>query len=156
MRAVFVRLLDQEGYILAEWMLLTNVPASDASAATVGTWYYYRWSIESFFKLLKSAGHELDSWQQTTGLALLRRLLIASMACVFVCQLQHDPSAPAAALRAHLLKLSGRQTKYGVESTASALLSGWQSLLSMLSLLEDDTTLHELRALANTHGPPRR
>ena len=70
MRAVFVRLVDKDNYILAEWMLLTNVPASDADAATIGLWYYFRWRIESFFKLLKSAGHEIEYWQQTTGKAI--------------------------------------------------------------------------------------
>ena len=124
MRAVFVRLIDKHGYILAEWMLLTNVPADDVDAATLGTWYYYRWRIESFFKLLKSAGHELESWLQTTGQAILRRLLIASMACVFVWQLQRDKSEQAATLQAYLMKLSGRQTKHGVTTTASALLAG--------------------------------
>lgn len=154
LRAVFVRLVDKEGYILAEWMLLTNVPAADADSATIGTWYYFRWRIESFFKLLKSAGHELEYWQQTTGEAILRRLLIASMACVFVWQLQRDESEQAVALRSHLMKLSGRQTKRGVESTATALLAGWQSLLAMLSLLEDDAALDELRILAKNHSPP--
>lgn len=154
LRAVFVRLVDKDDSILAEWMLLTNISASDADAAVIGTWYYYRWRIESFFKLLKSAGHELEYWQQTTGEAILRRLLIASMACVFVWRLQRDESEQAAALRARLMKLSGRQTKHGVESTAAALLAGWQSLLAMLSVLEDDTALDELRTLAKTHGPP--
>lgn len=153
LRAVFVRLVDKDGYILAEWMLLTNVPASDADAATIGTWYYYRWRIESFFKLLKSAGHELEYWQQTTPEAILRRLLIASMACVFVWQLQHDKSKQAAKWRAHLVKLSGRQIKYGVESTATALLAGWQSLLSMLNLLENGVRLDELQALASKYSP---
>ena len=153
LRAVFVRLLDKEGYIWAEWMLLTNVPAADADSATIGTWYYFRWRIESFFKLLKSAGHELEYWQQTTGVAILRRLLIASMACVFVWQLQRDKSAQAAALRTHLMKLSGRQTKHGVESTATALLAGWQILLAIRSLLDHDVSLHELGKLAETYSP---
>jgi hypothetical protein len=154
LRAVFVRLVDQEGYIEAEWMLLTNVPACDASAATIGLWYYYRWRIESFFKLLKSAGHELEYWQQRTGKAILRRLLIASMACVFVWQLRRDKSEQAATMRAHLMKLSGRQTKFGVESTSNALLAGWYSLLAMLSLLESNVSLHELKKLAKTYAPP--
>lgn len=154
LRAVFVRLVDKEDYIVAQWMLLTNVPAGDADAATVGLWYYFRWRIESFFKLLKSAGHELEYWQQTTGIAILRRLLIASMACVFVWQLSRDKSEQAAVMRTHLMKLSGRQTKHGVKSTASALLAGWYSLLSMLCLLENDVSLHELKQLAKTYAPP--
>ena len=153
MRAVFVRLVDKKGYILAEWMLLTNVPAEQANTATIGTWYYYRWRIESFFKLLKSAGHELEYWQQTTGAAIARRLLVASMACVYVWRLQRDKSAAAAQMRAHLMKLSGRQTKHGVESTASALLAGWYNLMSVLSLM-DNVPLADLRQLAALCSPP--
>jgi hypothetical protein len=154
LRAVFVRLVDKEGYILAEWMLLTNVPACDADTATIGQWYYYRWRIESYFKLLKSAGYELEHWQQTSGKAILRRLLIASMACVFVWQLRRDKSEQAATLRAHLMKLSGRLTKHGVESTATALLAGWYSLLAMFSLLETQVPIEELRKLAKMYVPP--
>lgn len=154
LRAVFVRLVDKEGYILAEWMLLTNVSACDADTGTIGQWYYYRWRIENYFKLLKSAGYELEHWQQTSGKAILRRLLIASMACVFVWQLRRDKSEQAATLRAHLMKLSGRLTKHGVESTATALLHGWYSLLAMFSLLETQVPLDELRKLANMYAPP--
>jgi hypothetical protein len=154
LRAVFVRLVDNKGYIVAEWMLLTNVPSSDADAATIGLWYYYRWKIESFFKLLKGAGHELEYWQQKTGKAILLRLLIASMACVYVWQLRRDKSEAAAELRDHLMKLSGRLTKHGVESTDSGLLAGWQVMLAMLSLLENGATLPQLRRLAKAYGPP--
>ncbi|MEZ5477737.1 MAG: hypothetical protein R3E95_09720 [Thiolinea sp.] len=62
--------------MLAEWFLLTNVAAVDA--ATVALWYYWRWRIESFFKLMKSAGHQLESWQQESALAIAKRLLVAS------------------------------------------------------------------------------
>lgn len=153
-RAVFVRLVDTEGYILAEWMILTNVPSSDVDTGTIGLWYYFRWRIESFFKLLKSAGHELEYWQQETGIAIFRRLLIASMACVYVWQLMRDKSERAETMRAHLMKLSGRQTKHGVKSTASALLAGWYCMMSMMSLLTNDTSLAELRNLAKTYAPP--
>jgi hypothetical protein len=154
LRAVFVRLIDKDGWILAEWMLLTNVPSGAASADTIGLWYYFRWRIESYFKLLKSAGHELEYWQQTTGKAILCRLLIASMACVLVWRLRRDTSEEAANLRALLMKLSGRQTKHGVESTASALLAGWYILLAMSSVLQSGITLEEIRELAQAHAPP--
>ena len=155
LRAVFVRLVSPTGDMLAEWMLLTNVSAAQANTAAVGEWYYFRWRIESYFKLLKSAGHELEYWQQTTGRAVLNRLLIASMACVFVWRLQRDTSEQAATLRKYLMKLSGRQTKRGVDSTASALLAGWENLLAMLTLLEGDVTLSELRLLAQNYSPAR-
>ena len=47
--------------LLSTWYLLTNVDA--ASAELVALWYYWRWNIESYFKLMKSAGMELDHWQ---------------------------------------------------------------------------------------------
>ncbi len=119
LRAVFVRILDEDDHILAEWILLTNVPASEAETATIATWYYYRWRIESFFKLLKSAGYELEYWRQETGKGIINRLLIASMACVYVWQLQQDKSQEAAILRSHLMKLSGRRTS--MESNRQSL-----------------------------------
>ena len=154
LRAVFVRLIDKKGYIVAEWTLLTNVPVEQANTVTIGTWYYFRWRIESFFKLLKSAGHELERWQQTTGAAIARRLLVASMACVYVWRLRRDKSAAAARMRAYLMKLSGRQTKHGVESTAPALLAGWYTLMSVLTLTET-VPLADLRRLAAQCSPPR-
>lgn len=149
-RAVFVRLVDKKGYIVAEWMLLTNIAADEADAAEIGTWYYWRWRIESFFKLLKSAGHEIEYWQQTRGKAIARRILIAAMACIVVARLQASESSAAASFRRYLVKLSGRQMKYGQESTAPALLAGYFVLLSMTQFLaENDVSLDELEELAN-------
>jgi len=147
---VFVRLVDKKGYIVAEWMLLTNVPAEEADAAVVGQWYYWRWRIESFFKLLKSDGHEIEYWQQTTGGAIARRLLIAAMACVVVHRLQASRTEAAERFRKYLIQMSGRQMKYGEESTGPALLAGYFVLLSMTQLLEQtDVSLDELKHLAN-------
>lgn len=61
-RLVVSRILSDSNEVLAEWLLLTNVKGTDA--ATLALWYYWRWKIESFFKLMKSAGHHLESWQQ--------------------------------------------------------------------------------------------
>lgn len=154
MRAVFVRLLDHENYILAEWMLLTNVAGDLADSSTVGLWYYHRWKIESFFKLIKSAGQQIECWQQSDGMAIMRRLLVGSMACVYVWRLLADDSEEATQKREHLMKLSGRQTKRGVRATASGLLAGWYALLSVMSLLESGTTVEQLRKYAQTHAPP--
>ena len=149
-RAVFVRLVDKKGYIVAEWMLLTNVPADEADAAEVGQWYYWRWRIESFFKLLKSGSQEIEYWQQTTGGAIARRLLIAAMACVVVNRLQASRSEASARFRKYLVQLSGRQMKYGEESTGPALLAGYFVLLSMTQFLEQhDVSLDERKQLAD-------
>jgi hypothetical protein len=54
-RPVASRILSETGEALAGWLLLTDVTAVDA--ATVALWHYWRWQVECFFKLLKSAGH---------------------------------------------------------------------------------------------------
>jgi hypothetical protein len=137
LRYIAVQLRDENGQkVLAEWMLLSNMAPQMATAETLATCYYWRWRIESFFKLLKSHGHQLEQWQQETGPAIARRLLIATMACVVVWQLEADKSPKAEELKTILVRLSGRQMKYGRPYTAPALLAGLWVLLSMLALLE--------------------
>jgi hypothetical protein len=131
-RLVVSRVLSEDGDVLAEWLLLTNV--KDADAATIALWYYWRWKIECFFKLVKSAGHHLESWQQESALAIAKRLLVASMACVTVWAIAADKSEAAAELRAFLIKLSGRQMRHKKEFTNPALLAGLWVYLSMLEI----------------------
>src|SRR5664280_579019 len=104
--------------------------------STLALWYYWRWQIECFFKLLKSAGHHLESWQQESALAIAKRLLVASMACVTVWAIAADNSKEAAELRAFLVKLSGRQMRHKKEFTNPALLAGLWVFLSMLEIME--------------------
>lgn len=130
------------------WFLLTNLPA-EVTAKEVALWYYWRWEIESYFKLLKSAGQQLEHWQQETASALTRRLLVASMACVLVWKLSRDASPEAARLRDILIRLSGRQMKYGCSFTNPALLAGLWVLLSMFAILEE-YNLGDLQHLAAT------
>jgi hypothetical protein len=147
-RAVFVRLVDTDGYILAEWTLLTNVPSDEADAVEVGKWYYFRWRIESFFKLLKSHGHELEYWQQESGHAIAKRLLVAAMACVVVKQLEGSAAGAVVEFRKYLIRLSGRRMKHGVEFTAPALLAGYYVHLAMTQYLdENELTIDELKSL---------
>ena len=88
------------GRVLARWLLLTNLSAADdADAATVARWYYWRWRVESYHKLLKGAGQQVEQWQQETAAALARRLLVAAMACVVVWRLARDTRPEAAAMR---------------------------------------------------------
>lgn len=149
MRLVMTRLLDDDGYIVAQWSLLTNVWDSEVSAYQVALWYYWRWLIETYFKLLKSHGQEMEHWQQETGLAIARRILIASMAGVLVWKLQRDESLAAKRTKRILIRLSGRQMKYGVESTAPALLAGYMALLALNDLLtETDIDVGELTKIA--------
>lgn len=136
LRLIVVQLRSEKGKVLAEWLLLTNAPSDLANAAKLAFCYYWRWRIESYFKLLKSHGQQLESWEQETGPAIARRLLIASMACVIVWKLQADQSPQATELKNILIRLSGRQMKWGKPHTAPALLAGLWVLLSMLELLQ--------------------
>jgi IS4 transposase len=61
---VVSRITDANGKLLAEWYLLSNAPVT---AQTLATWYYWRWQIECFFKLLKQQGLQLEDWQQESG-----------------------------------------------------------------------------------------
>lgn len=152
LRLVVTRVVDDAGTVLAQWWLLTNVAAKDADAATIGRWYAWRWGIESYHKLLKSAGMNAEAWQQESGEAFLRRLCVASMACLTVWHLQRDESEPASTLRKVLVRLSGRQLKPGVESTASALLAGLERLLAIDNLMQVEN-LEDILALARRQLP---
>ena len=143
-RLVVSRVLSDQGDLLAEWLLLTNV--SDVACATIALWYDWRWKIESFFKLLKSAGHQLEAWQQESALAIAKRLLVVSMACVTVWAIAADQSPEAAELRVLLVKLSGRQMKRNKPVSHPALLAGLWVLLSMLEVM-DSVSPEELRRL---------
>src|SRR5260370_12012162 len=103
--------------------------------------------MEDFVKLLKRQGREWEQWEQETGRAIARRLLVAAMACVVVWQLQADQSPEAEELKGILVRLSGRQTKRTRPHTAPALLAGLWILLSMLALLEH-CDLDHLKILA--------
>jgi len=148
--------LRADGQSKERWLLLTNVPAT-VSAECVVLWYYWRWRIETYFKLLKGAGQQLEHWQQETGLAIAKRLLVVGMACAVVWEVARAPGPEAAALRQVLVRLSGRQMKWGKSYTEPALLAGLWVLLSMLELLEhyDLETLQRLaqRARPSFHPP---
>jgi hypothetical protein len=143
LRFVVSRVCDTNGQTLAVWYLLTNLPA-EVGTATVALWYYWRWRIESLFKLLKSAGQQVEQWKQPNGEAIAKRLVVAAMACALVWQLARHPSAEAATLRTLLVQLSGRQMKWGREYTVPALLAGLWVLLAMLEALERHS-VEELR-----------
>src|SRR5262249_20801204 len=52
LRLVVSELRTADGRVLARWLLLTNVPAT-VLAERIALWYYWRWQVESYFKLLK-------------------------------------------------------------------------------------------------------
>lgn len=147
LRLVISEVRSADGELLATWYLFTNAPV-EVDAATVALWYYWRWNIEDFFKLLKSAGVQAEHWQQESADAIARRLLVACMACVVVWRLarsQHPQAVPARRL---LVRLSGRQMKRGVEYTLPAMMAGMWTLMAMMQTLNEHP-LEELRALAH-------
>lgn len=151
LRLVVSQVRDAEGALLAQWCLLTNLPA-EVEAAEVALWYYWRWRIESFYKLLKGAGQQLEAWQQESGEALAKRLAVASMACVVVWQVARLEGAQGERWRGLLIRLSGRQMKHGVPFTLPALLAGLWVLLAMTEVRKH-YDLEEIHALAETILP---
>lgn len=136
LRLIIVQVRGNDGRTQATWYLLTNAPATLLSAEQLARCYYWRWRIESYFKLLKSHGQQLEHWLQETGAAILRRLLVATMACVTVWHLQTDTSPAATELKNTLVRFSGRQTKRSRPHTAPALLAGLWCLMTALEYLE--------------------
>jgi hypothetical protein len=137
-RLVVSRILSKSGEILADWLLISNV--MEVQAEDIAQWYYWRWSIESWFKRLKRAGHDLESWQQETGEAIAKRLLVVSMACVVVWEIAVAKDKSAIQFRDLLIKLSGRQMKHKVYHTHPALLAGLWVYLSMQEVLQTYTS----------------
>jgi hypothetical protein len=162
LRLIVSEVRDQSGKVLATWLLLTNLPES-VTPETAALWYYWRWRIESFHKLIKSAGLHIEQWQQESAGALARRLLVAAMAVTWVWQLAKDPHPEAQELQQVLVGLSGRQIKRGKGRpafTIPALLAGLGVLMPMLCLLEQYSA-EELRTLVGKtlpfsqfHPPP--
>jgi hypothetical protein len=138
LRLILTRVVTADGVVRARWLLFTNVDA-EHTAAEVAQWYAWRWRIESYHKLLKTAGMNAEEWQQECGEAFAKRLVIASMACLTVWHLQEDASVEAERLKGILQRLSGRQKKHKKPPTAPALLAGLEKLLAVLDLLETES-----------------
>ena len=151
LRLIVAEVRDEEGVVLATWYLLTNVPCC-AIADVIALWYYWRWRIESYFKLLKGAGLQLEHWQQETAAAFTRRLLVASMACVQVWRLARSTAPEAEHVRKILIRLSGRQMKRGKAFTEPALLAGLWVYLAMMEVM-DQFNHQELKDLLDPIFP---
>jgi len=134
-RLVITELRDEAGAVLERWYLLTNVPDS-VEAARVALWYYWRWAMETFFKLLQAAGQEVERWQQENGRFILKRLLVASMACVLAWRLAHSTAPQADEARRLVMRLSGRQVEHGKDYTVEALLAGMWVLLALRTIAQ--------------------
>ena len=145
-RLVISQVRSEAGVVLACWYLLSNVP-DDVPASTLALWYYWRWQIECYHKLLKKAGWHLEEWQQESASALVKRLAVVAMASALVWAIQHCRAPEIDPLRCELIRLSGRQMKRTQPVTAPALLAGLGTLLSAVELLERYTP-DELKRLA--------
>jgi hypothetical protein len=147
LRLVITELRDERGRLLERWYLLSNVP-QEVAAATLALWYYWRWTIETYFKLLKSAGQQIEHWQQENGTALLKRLLVASMACVLAWRLGHSQAAQAEQARRVVMSLSGRQMEHGKSYTLEGLQAGMWVLLAMHALWQQ-MPVNQLQGIAD-------
>ena len=147
LRLVVTELRDKGGKVLERWYLLSNLPA-EVDAATVARWYYWRWTIETFYKLLKSAGQQVEQWQQDGSRAIFKRLLIASMACVLAWRLANSQASQADAARRTVMRLSGRQLEHGKTYTLEGLVAGIWVLLAMMAILQV-VPLGRLQEIAN-------
>jgi hypothetical protein len=106
--------------------------------------------------LLKGSGQQLEHGPQATGLAIAKRLLVAALACVVVWEVARGDGPEAEALRQVLVRLSGRQLKWGKSYTEPALLAGLWVLLSMREVLgpHDLEQLRRLAAIARPTATP--
>ena len=134
-RFIVSRVVDAKNNVLATWMLMSNLP-HEVSAQTISRWYYYRWNIESYFKLLKTTGFNLEKWQQEKPDALFKRLLVVSYAIVLLYKLANDDTQEGKKVRAFLVKLSGKLMAYKTEYTLPALLTGLWVFLRMMDMLQ--------------------
>jgi hypothetical protein len=152
LRLVVAEVRDLKGRLLARWLLLTNVPAERADAATLAKWYYFRWRIESLHKLIKSAGWQLESWLQRDGRRILIKLLVAFGACAAIWALERRHDAESEAFQALLMQLSGRQTKRNRRITTSGMLAGLWVLQGAIGPLARHG-LDKLNAMLGNHLP---
>lgn len=146
LRFVLSEVRDKNGKVLATWRLWTNVE-DQVKAEEIALWYYWRWRIESFFKLLKKGGQQIEQWQQESAEAVAKRLLVVAQACVIVWALAASKEEKASEIRIFLVSLSGRLMKRGVEYTTPALLAGMWQFLAIIDALERYTTA-ELNEIA--------
>jgi hypothetical protein len=151
LRLVVSRIVLADETVYAEWLLLTNLPEAVA-AERIAQWYVWRWKVESYFKLLKSSGHNLEHWQQESAEAIAKRLVVTAMAAVVIWQLARSQAPESEQARNLLVRLSGRQMRRDRPVTESAMLAGLWTLLATLSALEQ-YSLDELRQVARLSLP---
>jgi hypothetical protein len=148
---VVSRIYDESGALFASWYLLTNVE-NDVPDDRITLWYYWRWKIETYFKLLKKAGQQLESWEQESAMAIIKRLQIANKACSVAWMLMRRDSPEAQEVKELLVRFSGRQMKRKGQITAPALMDGLCMLISCLQILKNHS-IKELNHIASIALP---
>lgn len=136
-RLVIVKLLGEHDTLITEWFLLTNIDTETADREQIVSWYCHRWNIESYFKLLKSAGHNLEDWRQQTAEFIFKRLLIASYASALVYTIANQEDAENIEFRNFLIRLSGRVMDRKKQFTYPALLAGLWTFLTIRNALDE-------------------
>ena len=152
LRLVVAELRSPGGEALAEWLLLSNLPSRVADTE-VALWYGYRSRVESYHKLIQSAGMQLESWQQQTAGRIARRLAVASMACALAWLAARAPGEEGQRLRSVAVRLSGRQVKAQAGWTLPALLVGMGVLTLFWRVLADAPLLAEILSLQQHFSP---
>jgi hypothetical protein len=143
LRLVVAQVRSIEGEVLATWLLLTNLPVRVADME-VALWYQYRSRVESYHKLMQSAGMQLESWQQQTAGRIAKRLAVADMACALLWQAAQAEGQEGQRLRTVAMKLSGRQVKAAVGWTQPGLLLGLGLLVLIWRVLADAALLAQI------------
>jgi hypothetical protein len=152
LRLVVAEVRDEQGRVLARWLLLSNAPADLADAATIAKWYYFRRRIEGLHKLLKSSGWQLEAWLQRDGGKILIKLLLALGAVTSLWALERRKDAASVSFQELLMRLSGRQTKRRHAITTSGLLAGLWVLQGALGPLASHG-VEQLNTMLENHLP---
>jgi len=133
-KLVVSKLIDSNNNIVATWILITNI--SDVPSTTIAQWYYYRWKIESFFKLLKSSGFFMESWQEQNPLGIFKKLLVTSFCSILVWKINNNCQKETIKFKEFLVRLSGRGLECKKKSTLPSILAGLWIFLQMMDTLK--------------------
>ena len=83
-----VELEPPQGVEPVHWRLLTTHQAADATGAwQIVDWYRKRWTIEQFFRVLKTQGFRIEDSQLDNADTLLKLIAVAAKAAVITLQL---------------------------------------------------------------------
>jgi hypothetical protein len=154
LRLVVAEVRSLSGEVLAEWLLLTNLPARVADTE-VALWYQWRSRVEAYHKLIQSAGMQLESWQQETAERIAKRLAVANMACALGWLSARATGEEGERLRTVAMGLSGRQVKAKSGWTLPALVVGMGLLTLIWRVLADTTLLADVLFLQDHFCPFR-